>query len=106
MKWHKKYYCQQQWLNIAQTCGLSLQGRKDMVSHLGKIIKYKTYTVSICRHQSVTYRYREFVIFLVVTEHVSEQIGTGKSLGKICYREKVSEPVLEKFGTGKKSRNQ
>ena len=48
-------------------------------------------------HQSVTYRYREFPVpgFLVVSEQVSEQIGTGK---------KVSEPVSEKFGTGKKSR--
>ena len=60
-------------------------------------------------HQSVTYRYREFFIFLVVSEPVSEKIGTGKSLGtgigQIWYRKKVSEPVSEKFGTGKKSRN-
>ena len=49
----------------------------------------------------MTYRYREFFIFLVV----SEKIGTGKSLGtgigKIWYRKKVSEPVSEKFGTEK-----
>ena len=68
-------------------------------------------------HQSVTYRYREFSIFLVVSEPVSEQIGTGKKsrnryrknlvpekslgtgIGKIWYREKVSEPVSEKYDT-------
>ena len=47
---------------------------------------------------------------LVVSELVSEQIGTGKSLGTgigiIWYREKVAEPVLEKFGIRKKSQNQ
>ena len=57
------------------------------------------------RQQSVTYRYREFFIFLVVSEPVSEKIGTGKSLGtgigKIWYRKKVPEPVSEKFSTGK-----
>ena len=42
--------------------------------------------------QSVTYRYREFVIF-------SAAIRTG--IRKIWYRKKFSEPVLEKFGTGK-----
>ena len=41
-------------------------------------------------------RYREFFIFLVVPELVSEKICTGK---------KVSEPVSVKFGTDKKSRN-
>ena len=53
------------------------------------------------------YRYRigagtgKFSFFQVV----SENFGTGKSLGtgigKIWYRKKVSEPVSEKFGTGK-----
>ena len=70
--------------------------------------------------QSVTYRYREFPVsgifhFFVVLE----KIGTGKKsrnryrkilvpekspgtgIGKIWYRKKVSEPVSEKFGTGK-----
>ena len=46
-------------------------------------------------HQSVTYRYRDFFIFLVVSEPVSEEIGTGKSLGS----------GIGKFGSGKKSRN-
>ena len=32
-----------------------------------------------------------------------KSIGTG--IGKIWYRKKVSEPVSEKFSTGKKSRN-
>ena len=56
-------------------------------------------------NQSVTYRYRDFLIFLVVSEPVSEKFGTGKSLGtgigKIWYRKKVSEPVSEIFGTVK-----
>ena len=73
----------------------------------------------------MTYRYREFLIFLVVSEPVSEQIGTEKfdtgtefrrqSLGilKIYngyrYRESyiflvVSEPVSDQIGTGKTSR--
>ena len=69
--------------------------------------------------QSVTYRYREFSHFLVVSEPVSEKFGTGKryryryrknlvpeksigtGIGKIWYRKKVSVPVSEKFGTGK-----
>ena len=101
----------------------------------------------LCNNQSVTYRYREFLIFL----EVSEKIGTGKKsrnryrknlvpekglrtgIGKIWYRSRfffnnvlefrtfiigigtgtgnfsfflvVSEPVSEKFGTGKKYRN-
>ena len=64
-------------------------------------------------------RYREFFIFLVVSEPVSEKFGTGKKyrknlvpeksigtgIGKIWYRKKVSEPVSVKFGIGKKSRN-
>ena len=73
--------------------------------------------------QSVTYRYREFPVPGIfhcfggigtgigkkwyrkkVSEPVSEKFGTGKSLGtgigKIWYRKKVSEPVSEKFGTG------
>ena len=33
------------------------------------------------KEQSVTYRYRDFFIFLVVSEPVSEQIGTKKSTG-------------------------
>ena len=62
-----------------------------------------------------TYRYLEFFIFLVVSESVSEKIGTGKSLGtgigkiwyrkkstgtgigKIWYRKKVSVPVSFKI---------
>ena len=61
--------------------------------------------------QSVTYRYWEFpvpgffFIFLVVSEPVSEQIGTGKKYRnryrKNLVPEKVSEPVSEKFGTEK-----
>ena len=69
--------------------------------------------------QSVSYRYREFFIFLVVSEPVSEKIGTAKKsrnryrknlvpekslgtgIGKIEYRKKVSEPVSRKFGTEK-----
>ena len=39
------------------------------------------------------------------TGSISEQNGTGKSLGtsigKIWYQEKVSEPISEKFGTAK-----
>ena len=31
--------------------------------------------------------------------------GIGTGIGKNWYRKKVSEPVSEKFGTGKKSRN-
>ena len=73
--------------------------------------------------QSVTYRYREReFFFLVVSEPVSEQMGTGKKsrnryrknlvpekslgtgIGQIWYRKKVSEPVSEKFGTEKKYR--
>ena len=42
----------------------------------------------------------------MVSEPESEQIGTEKSIGtgiaKIWYREKVSEPVSEKFGIRKK----
>ena len=69
-------------------------------------------------------RYREFSIFLVVSEPVSEQIGTGKKsrnryrsnlvpikslgtgIGEIWYRKKVSEPVSEKFDTGTEFRCQ
>ena len=69
--------------------------------------------------QSVTYRYRnsryrEFFIFLVVSEKtgtgkkypepVSEKFGTGKSLGtgigKIWYRKKYRYRYRKKFGTG------
>ena len=49
-------------------------------------------------------RYREFSFFLVVSEPVSEKFGTGKStgtgIGKIWYRKKVPVSVSEKFGTG------
>ena len=31
--------------------------------------------------------------------------GIGTDIGKNWYRKKVSEPVSEKFGTGKRSRN-
>ena len=55
-------------------------------------------------NQSVTYRYREFFIFLVVSEPVLGKIGTGKKsrnrYRKNWYRKKVSEPVSEKFGAG------
>merc|ERR1712051_778429 len=51
--------------------------------------------------QSVTYRYREFPVPGIF--HFFGGIGTG--IGKYWYRKKVSEPVSEKFGTGKKSRN-
>ena len=65
--------------------------------------------------QSLTYCYREFSVSGIF--HIFCGIGTGiekklvpeKSLGtgirKIWYRKKVLEPVSEKFGTGKKSRN-
>ena len=46
-----------------------------------------------------------FSYFLVVSEPVSEKFGTGKKsrtgIGKIWYREKVLEPVSERFGTEK-----
>ena len=46
-----------------------------------------------------------FSYFLVVSEPVWEKFGTGKSLGtgigQIWYRKKVSEPVSEKLGTEK-----
>jgi len=63
-------------------------------------------------------RYREFFMFLVVSEPVSEKFGTGKKyrnryrknlVPEKKYRnryrknlvpEKISEPVSEKFGTG------
>ena len=48
---------------------------------------------------------RIFSSFLVVSEPVWEKFGTGKSLGtsigKIWYRKNVSEPVSEKFGIKK-----
>ena len=51
-----------------------------------------------------------FSFFLVVSEPVSEQIGTGKKSRNRYWKnlvlEKVSEPVLVKFGIGKKSQNQ
>ena len=56
----------------------------------------------------MTYRYQEFFIFLVVSEPVSEKFGTGKSLGtgigKIWYRKKVPVSVSKIFGIGKKYR--
>ena len=58
-------------------------------------------TVDITQKQSVTYRYREFPVPGIF--HFFGGIGTG--IGKNWYRKKVSEPVSEKFGTGKKSRN-
>ena len=51
--------------------------------------------------QSVTYRYREFPVPGIF--HLFGGIGTG--IGKNWYRKKVSEPVSENFGTGKKYRN-
>ena len=55
-------------------------------------------------------RYREFFIILVVSEPVSEKIGTGKK-SRNRYRknlipEKVLEPVSEKFGSGTDLRRQ
>ena len=47
--------------------------------------------------QSSTYRYREFPVSGIF--HFFGGIGTG--IGKNWYRKKVSEPVSEKFGTGK-----
>merc|ERR1711894_835541 len=52
-------------------------------------------------NQSSTYRYREFPVSGIF--HFFCGIGTG--IGKNWYRKKVSVPVLEKFGTGKKYRN-
>ena len=51
--------------------------------------------------QSSTYWYREFPVSRIF--HIFGGIGTG--IKKNWYRKKVSEPVSEKFGTGKKSRN-
>ena len=48
-------------------------------------------------HQSVTYRYREFPVPGIF--NFFGGIGTG--IGTNWYRKKVSEPVSEKFGTGK-----
>ena len=61
----------------------------------GNFIMSADYDDDYSSEQSVTYRYRAFPVpgmfhFLVVSEPVPE---------------KVSEPVSEKFGTGKKSRN-
>ena len=50
--------------------------------------------------QSVTYRYREFPVPGIF--YFFGGIGTG--IGKHWYRKKVSEPVSEKFGTGKRWR--
>ena len=51
--------------------------------------------------QSVTFQYRELPVPRIV--HIFGGIGTG--IGKNWYRKEVSEPVSEKIGTGKKSRN-
>ena len=48
----------------------------------------------INRQQSSTHRYREFFIFLMVSEPVSEKNGTGKKSWN-RYQKKVSEPVSE-----------
>ena len=70
-------------------------------------LKLSPNQMGTCDH-SVTYRYQEFFFFLVVLV-VSEKFGTiksiGTSIGKSWYRKKVSEPVSEKVGTGKKCRN-
>merc|ERR1712203_1318278 len=68
------------------------------------------------------YRYREFFIFMVVSEPVSKKFGTGKKsrnryrsnlvsekslgtgIGKIWYRKKVPVSVSKIFSTGKKYR--
>ena len=51
------------------------------------------------------YRYWECFLFLILSEPVSEIIGSGKSLrasiGKTWYRKKVSESVSEKYCTKK-----
>ena len=49
----------------------------------------------------MTYRYQEFPVPGIV--HFFGGIRTG--IEKNWYRKKVLEPVSEKFGTGKKSRN-
>ena len=54
---------------------------------------------TVTNMQSVTYR--EFPVPGIV--HFFGGIGTG--IGKNWYRKKVSEPVSEKIGTGKRSRN-
>ena len=61
-------------------------------------------------HQIVTYWYRELFIFFVVSEQIAtgkkswnlyrQNLVPGKSLEKIWYLKKVSEPVSGKFGTG------
>ena len=85
------------------------------ISHCMRMIKEYTkvphgfhlaqsFLVELTLNQSVTYRYREFFIFLLVSEPVSEQIGTGKKCRnryrKNLVPEKVSEPVSENFDTG------
>ena len=90
---------------------------------LSQVIKWSTLD-SGCMNfsgvlkQSVTYRYREFSLFFVVSVSVSEKIGTGKKsryryrknlvpeksigIGKIWYRKKVS--ISEIFGKGKRKK--
>ena len=68
--------------------------------HIFHVLSYFLFR-ELCLDQSVTYRYREFPVPGIF--HLFGGIGTG--IGKKWYRKKVSEPVSEKFGTGKKSRN-
>ena len=99
------------------TCSLTIQVVAKIVTDVRRIFTL---------YQSVTYRYREFLVPVVfhffgstgirkiwyqkkVSEPASEKFGTRKSLGtgigKIWYRKNVSELVSEKFGTRKKFRN-
>ena len=52
-------------------------------------------------HLSVTYRYREFFFFLVVSEPVSEKIGTGKG-SRNRYRKNLVPEKTIGTGIGKK----
>ena len=56
--------------------------------------------VSATSRQSVTYRYREFFIFLVVSEPVSEKNGTGEKSRNRYRKNLVPEKGLG-TGTGK-----
>ena len=78
------------------------------ISHCTRMIKEYTkvphgfhlaqsFLVELTLNQSVTYRYREFFIFLLISEPVSEQIGTGKKSRNRYRKNLVPEKSL---GTG------
>ena len=71
------------------TCSLTIQVVAKIVTDVRRIFTL---------YQSVTYRYREFLVPGIF--HFFSGIGTG--IEKKWYRKKVSEPVSKKFGTGLK----